>query len=69
MCIIVCPFGVISLDGEKGVQKCDRCIQRLNKGRDPVCVLTCPTNALMYGVPGTMNSRRRTTYALKAKKK
>ena len=69
MCIIACPFGVISLDGEKGVQKCDRCIQRLNRGREPVCVLTCPTGALVYDAPGTMTSRRRTTYAHKAKKK
>jgi len=69
MCIIACPFGVISLDAEKGVQKCDRCIHRLNRGREPVCVLTCPTNALIYDAPGTMTSRRRTTYALKAKKK
>ncbi|MBP1722278.1 MAG: hypothetical protein H6Q45_890 [Deltaproteobacteria bacterium] len=69
MCIIACPFGVISLEEEQGVQKCDRCIHRLNRGREPVCVLTCPTNALVYDAPGTMASRRRTTYALKAKKK
>lgn len=69
MCIIACPFGVISLEEEKGVQKCDRCIQRLDRGRAPVCVLTCPTNALVYDAPGTMINRRRNKYVRKAKKK
>jgi len=69
MCIIACPFGVISMDGEKGIQKCDRCIHRLNRGKDPVCILTCPTNALVYDASDTMMSRRRKTYALKEKKR
>jgi len=49
MCLVVCPFGVIDLkrDG-KAVVKCDLCIQRTKDGKEPACVLACPTKALKF---------------------
>jgi len=46
-CLLVCPFGVISLSAEgKAVIKCDLCWERLEQGRQPACVDACPTRAL-----------------------
>jgi len=44
MCIMVCPFGVISR-GKKTSLKCDLCPDR----KDYACVATCPTKALYGG--------------------
>jgi len=52
MCILVCPFGVISLrrDG-RAVVKCDQCIERTEDGKAPACVAACPTGALVFTTP------------------
>jgi Fe-S-cluster-containing hydrogenase component 2 len=43
MCMLACPFGVISYDSHKGkIFKCDTC------DGDPECVRFCPTGALEY---------------------
>ena len=48
-CILVCPFGVISMDREgKAVTKCDLCFERLEKGKQPACVQGCFTGALQF---------------------
>jgi len=43
MCVLACPFGVISEDRKK-VVKCDRCPDR----EIPACVEACPTKALTF---------------------
>lgn len=45
MCIMVCPFGAVFPDAQKGkAVKCDLC-----RGNErPACVDACPTKALMY---------------------
>ncbi len=46
-CVLVCPFGVISMGADgKSVIKCDLCIERLEEGQQPACVVACPTHAL-----------------------
>lgn len=44
MCIMVCPFGVISC-GKNNSVKCDLCPER----KDFSCVVSCPTGALFSG--------------------
>lgn len=45
MCVMVCPFGIISPSRERGmIQKCDRCFDM----EGPYCVDACPTGALMF---------------------
>ena len=46
MCIMVCPFGVISRpkEGKKIASKCDLC----NGADEPVCVKNCPNGAIVY---------------------
>jgi len=44
-CIMVCPFGAISVDASSGViAKCDLC-QMLDV---PACVAKCPNGALVF---------------------
>jgi carbon-monoxide dehydrogenase iron sulfur subunit len=46
-CVLVCPFGVISVGAEgKAIIKCDLCLERLEQGEEPACVAACPTHAL-----------------------
>jgi Fe-S-cluster-containing dehydrogenase component len=63
----VCPFGVIQIDEENTVLKCDKCIHRLKKGKDPACVLTCPTKALIYEKRDQIMGRKRRERASKTK--
>ena len=44
-CILVCPFGAIRQDGQRGkIAKCDLC-----QGEElPACVANCPNEALIY---------------------
>ncbi len=46
MCVMVCPFGVISrnVEGGRVISKCNLC-----KGEEmPVCVKNCPNEAIVY---------------------
>lgn len=46
-CVKVCPFEAIRLNtNNKSVTKCDLCGDRLNNGRNPACVDSCPTEAI-----------------------
>jgi len=45
MCIMTCPFGIITPSRERGmILKCDRCFDM----EYPSCVDACPTGALQY---------------------
>ena len=49
-CVMVCPFGILRLSENTGkVVKCDMCIDRIEKGEEPICVAQCPKGAIMFG--------------------
>lgn len=52
ICDDVCPYGAPVFESDEiGVkaQKCDMCLNRLEEGAVPICVLACPTRALDFG--------------------
>jgi Fe-S-cluster-containing dehydrogenase component len=49
-CIEACPLGVMQFDPEKEVaQKCDLCVDRLDRGLEPACVAACPSHCIYFG--------------------
>lgn len=45
-----CPYGVPKANEVTGlITKCTMCIDRLLEGKLPSCVLSCPTNAIVFG--------------------
>ncbi len=67
LCVFACPFGVIGFDRVgKVIHKCDLCAARLEEGKLPVCVITCPTQALEYGEyeAFTRGTKRRAALAM-----
>ena len=52
VCYNVCPYGAPVFESDEvGVkaQKCTMCIDRLELGEQPICVLACPARALDFG--------------------
>lgn len=52
-CSKVCPFDIPRYDtnlltGQKQMNKCDFCQDRVTNGQIPACVTSCPTNALEF---------------------
>ncbi len=45
-CILVCPYGALSLDETGVVQKCELCLN--NTVGAPACVQGCPNRAIVY---------------------
>ena len=48
-CMVACPYQARYLNSTGTVEKCDLCIDRLQGGRQPVCVETCPYDARIFG--------------------
>ena len=49
-CIEACPLGVMQFDEHKGTaQKCDLCVDRLDRGLRPACVDACPSHCIYFG--------------------
>ena len=48
-CFEACPFGVPQFTEDGTMRICDMCLDRLEKGDKPICVATCPTQALSFG--------------------
>ena len=57
-CVTGCPFNVprISKKDNKAY-KCTLCSDRVAVGREPACVKTCPTGAIMFGTKAAMHSQ------------
>lgn len=45
-CILVCPYGALSLGNKGAVQKCELCIN--NSCGEPACVKGCPNRAIVF---------------------
>ena len=48
-CLETCIFKVPQFGQDGLMQKCDMCLDRIENGQVPVCVATCPTQALRWG--------------------
>jgi molybdopterin-containing oxidoreductase family iron-sulfur binding subunit len=58
ICMEACPFGAPQYVVDKGiVQKCDLCVDRIDRGQVPACVHHCPTGALVFGNPNNLSDR------------
>ena len=62
-CEMTCPFGTPQYDAARGViSKCHLCAHRVDAGREPACVVACPTGALQFtpaeaGAPASARQR------------
>ncbi len=51
-CWLACPYGAPQFDGDelgRKMSKCNMCIDRLEQGLKPICVLSCSMRALEFG--------------------
>ncbi len=48
-CIAACPYDARYVHPAGYVDKCTFCLHRVNVGKQPACVETCPTRALTFG--------------------
>ncbi|MBM4466964.1 MAG: 4Fe-4S dicluster domain-containing protein [Chloroflexi bacterium] len=48
-CFFACPFGAPQYGDDGLMQKCNYCLERLEKGLEPACSNTCPAQALHTG--------------------
>ncbi|MGI9276341.1 MAG: DMSO/selenate family reductase complex B subunit [Endozoicomonas sp.] len=49
-CEMACPYGAPQYDAEKKhMTKCDGCFERVEEGKQPICVGSCPLRALEFG--------------------
>jgi anaerobic dimethyl sulfoxide reductase subunit B (iron-sulfur subunit) len=52
VCWHVCPYGAPQFESDdpaEKARKCTMCIDRLEQGMKPICVMTCPMRALDFG--------------------
>ena len=49
-CIPACPFAALQYDSVKNVvDKCNMCLDRIEKELQPACVQACPAKAIYFG--------------------
>jgi Fe-S-cluster-containing dehydrogenase component len=58
-CVYACPFGIPRLLAPlEQMMKCDMCYDRTSVGKRPMCATVCPSQALAYVRPETIQGRR-----------
>jgi anaerobic dimethyl sulfoxide reductase subunit B (iron-sulfur subunit) len=62
LCKEACPYDAPRFDEDGGstIELCDFCMQRIDEGKQPICVEACPMRALDYGSREEMESRHGT---------
>lgn len=45
-CVLVCPYGAVTADGNHAVHKCELCTK--NSAGSPACVAGCPNRAIVF---------------------
>jgi anaerobic dimethyl sulfoxide reductase subunit B (iron-sulfur subunit) len=53
-CAAACPFHIPEYGKTGRMQKCNLCLERLEQGKQPLCVATCPGEALRSGTMETL---------------
>ena len=49
-CEMACPYGAPQFNAQKKVMsKCDGCYDRVELGKKPICIESCPLRALDFG--------------------
>lgn len=49
-CEMACPYNAPTVNRDKGCStKCSGCYERLQEGKEPICVSACPLRALDFG--------------------
>jgi Fe-S-cluster-containing dehydrogenase component len=56
-CIAACPYGARYVHPAGFVDKCTFCLHRVEAGKQPACVETCPTQSLTFGDLADPSSR------------
>jgi anaerobic dimethyl sulfoxide reductase subunit B (iron-sulfur subunit) len=59
VCYDACPYGAPVFESDEAgsvARKCTMCIDRLETGEQPICVLACPTRALDFGPLSALTS-------------
>lgn len=51
LCLQACPYGTpqFGAEAEAKMQKCDLCLDRLQRGEEAFCALSCPMEAIVIG--------------------
>ncbi|RLE16140.1 MAG: 4Fe-4S dicluster domain-containing protein [Actinobacteria bacterium] len=48
-CVVACPYDMRHVNPGGWVDKCTFCDHRIAEGRQPACVVTCPTGSRFFG--------------------
>jgi DMSO reductase iron-sulfur subunit len=64
-CSDACPFGVPRYGRNGTMQKCDLCLERMERGMEPACAQTCPGEALRFGAMDDLIRQSKGTSAFK----
>jgi anaerobic dimethyl sulfoxide reductase subunit B len=65
-CTWLCPYGAPQYDAKEGrVRKCNLCVDEIDAGRSPVCVMSCPMRAIEIGSLEEISARPGATIAIR----